>query len=515
MTSLATAAGPPSAARGGVGLALKAGLLLLGGGLLFGFLAGDFAASGHSAEVLALAGVLIPVAVWHRPQLGPVVLLTAAVLVQQVVDTGITVTEAGVGIVPNAPPPPITSHIPLFQGLGSIHLEPADLLLLMVAIVYIARTDAATRCWPRSHVSRAMAALLGCVVLGIFIGMSHHGAIRESLMEARPYVYLASCYVLTAVLVRTRSAIRTVLWAFVIACGLRALQGIYVFIQIMSWKPRPESVLSHEDAYIFGVYILLVAVLWLFDLRGSLRKTATWLLPLIILANLANDRRAAWLLLGGGLLTMGAIGYRALPHRRLQIRRVVMVLLAFSAVYLPLYWNKTGTLAQPAVGLRSEISPNTRDSASDLYRVQEDANLKLNIKQGGVLGKGFGVPIDYALPIVDLSKVDPEIKYVPHNGVLYILMRMGILGAIAFWSLLGTAIVAGCRLARSVDREIAAVGALVACSMVAYALEGATDQGFYFYRIAFLTGVLLGLAEAARRINRLTGHASSPAPGTA
>ena len=112
------------------------------------------------------------------------------------------------------------------------------------------------------------------------------------------------------------------------------------------------------------------------------------------------------------------------------------------------------------------------------------------------------MPIDYALPIVDISNIDPNIKYVPHNGVLYVLMRMGLLGAVALWAVLGTGIVAGCRLARARDREIAVIGAVVACSLIAYALEGATDQGFYFDRIALVMGVFLGLAEAARRIQR-------------
>jgi hypothetical protein len=270
LSSLATAAGPPSAARGVFGHGLRTGLVLVAGGLVFGLLAGELVASGHSAEVLALSAVLIPIAIWNRPQLGPVVLLSASVLVQQVVETDVTVTEAGVGIVRPAPPPPITSHIPLFQGIGSFHLEPADLVLLMVAIIYLARTDASTRCWPRTHVARAVGALLGCVVLGIFIGMTHHGSLREALMEARPYVYLSSAYLLTAVLVRTHSAMRTVLWAFVIATSLRALQGIYVFIRVIGWKPRPEAILGHEDAYIFGVYILMVAALWLFGARGGL-----------------------------------------------------------------------------------------------------------------------------------------------------------------------------------------------------------------------------------------------------
>jgi peptidoglycan/LPS O-acetylase OafA/YrhL len=77
---------------------------------------------------------------------------------------------------------------------------------------------------------------------------------------------------------------------------------------------------------------------------------------------------------------------------------------------------------------------------------------------------------------------------------------MGLLGAIAFWSLLGLAIVYGCRLARSVERELAVVGAVVVAMVVAYAFEGHTDQGFFYYRVAFVMGTLLGLAEAARRM---------------
>ncbi len=500
---------PRSAGRGELIRRSGFGLALLFGALVFGLLAGDLAASGHSADVFALVVVLLPVALWKRPQLGPVILMSAAVLIEQVqggATSSSNLFEAGVGDVSSAPPAPITSHIPLFDGIGSLHLEPADLLLLAVAAIYLVRTEPGTRNWPSSHVSRAMWAVLGCVGLGLVMGVAHHGQLRMAMMETRPYVYLAATYVLTSVLIRTRTALGAVLWAFVIAAAIKALQGIYVFFEVMSWHPRPDAVLGHEDAFTFGIYMILVAALWLFQIRGPLRKTATWLLPLVFMADLFNDRRAAWLLLGGGILTLAVIVYQTQPDRRHQLRRIALALVAFAAVYLPAYWNKTGTLAQPAVAIRSSISPNVRDSASDLYRVQENANLKYNIRQGGLLGKGFGVPIDYALPIVNISATDPYIDYIPHNGVLYQLMRMGILGAIAFWALLGTGIVAGCRLARSVDREIAVVGAVVAAGLVAYALEGAVDQGFFFYRIAFEMGILLGLAEAARRIQRTTGR---------
>ena len=44
------------------------------------------------------------------------------------------------------------------------------------------------------------------------------------------------------------------------------------------------------------------------------------------------------------------------------------------------------------------------------------------------------------------------------------------------------------------DREFAVVGLVVACAIVAYALIGAVDLGFFFYRIAFITGTLLGFS---------------------
>jgi hypothetical protein len=319
-------------------------------------------------------------------------------------------------------------------------------------------------------------------------------------MEARPFVYLAATYVLTSVLITSRAAIRAVLWGIVVAGGLKATQGLLVFLSVRQMRPRPEAVLGHEEAFFFALFVFLVAALWLYDIPGRLRTTATWLVPLVIAADLANNRRAGWLVLGAGLAVLAIVGLRTLPSRRRVLSRAVTVGLVLSAVYVPLFWNHTGGLSLPARALHSMIAPDPRDASSDLYRIQEDANLKVNIGEGGMLGRGFGVPIDYPLPIADISSVDPLVEYIPHNGVLYVPMRLGLLGALAFWAVLAAGIVSGSRLARCPDRELALVGALLVCSLVGYVLIGAVDQGFFFYRIAFVVGALLGLAEAARRL---------------
>jgi hypothetical protein len=458
------------------------------GGLLFGALAGYLGTSGSVARVLVLAVVVLPVVLWKRPYLAPAVLLSAAVLVEQ-----------GVAI----PHIPITDKIPMFEGVGPGHFQGADILLVVVLFIYLLKGgEWGPRWFPRTHVSLALRCVLACVAMALVVGQAHHGDLRVALMEARPYVYLATTYFVASVFIRDRRAIRAVLWAFVGTVAFKAVQGIYVWIDHRHMYPKPESYISHEASYFFVIYMLLVLTLWLFDQRGKLRTWATRLLPLVIWANAVNDRRASWEMLGGALLCFGVIAYKALPIRRRLLGKATVALVLVAAVYFPVMWNSNSSLGEPARAVKSQVSPSTRDADSDAYRVQENANLELNIRQDGLLGKGFGVRIDYALPISDISQDDPLIAYIPHNDVLDLLMRMGVLGGLAMWFLIAAGIISGARLALSRDRELAVVGMVLACSLVAYALMGAVDQGFFFYRIAFITGTLLGLAEAARRLAR-------------
>jgi O-antigen ligase len=197
---------------------------------------------------------------------------------------------------------------------------------------------------------------------------------------------------------------------------------------------------------------------------------------------------------------MLAIAYSSLPERRRALRRLMVILVGISAVYFPLFWSKAGTLAQPARALRAQIAPDARDKSSNLYRVQENANLVFNIRQTASLGKGFGTLINYALPITDISNIDPFISFLPHNSVLDLWMRLGIQGMVVFLLLLAAVVVRGCALARSGDRELAVLGALSACAVIAYLVQGYNDMGFFWFRIALCFGTLLGAMEAAHRV---------------
>ncbi|HEX5469798.1 MAG TPA: O-antigen ligase family protein [Gaiellaceae bacterium] len=485
MTSLTARALPV----GGRGPVIGIGALVGGGAVVSGLVAGQLMASGHRAAVLVIAIVLLPIFLWQKPEFGPTVLLTGALLVEQF---GYTVgPRAGAA----------TAQIPLFHGIGSLHISPADLLLLLIGSVYVLKAGTGeVRALPGTPLAKALYALVGVVLLGILVGRAHGGDIRFAFTEARPYAYLLATFLLASTLVTKRSAVRAILWALVVTIGFKAGQGLLIFLSIRHLPVRPEAVLAHEEAVFFALLLMLVVALWLFDLPGRLRTTATAVAPFVLAADLANSRRAAWVVLAAGVIVVLLVTLVAVPERRKVVGALVGALAVGLAIYLPAFWNNTGGFAQPARAVHSLISPSPRDESSDLYRIQEEENLKLNIREAGPLGKGFGVPIDYRLPIADISSIDPLIAYIPHNGVLYILMRTGFLGSLAFWSMLGLGIVGACRLARVADRELAVIGAVGAGLLLGYAFEGYVDQGFFFYRVAFVVGTFLGLVEAARRL---------------
>jgi hypothetical protein len=463
---------------------------------------------GKAAMSLNMFVLLIPliplylIAVKRRPRLTVFIAVGCALLFEQYqYDIG---SHTG----------PFTQFVPVFTRLGTgVAVLPIEGIFIVGLLICIMKAALAGRLErPRSAFSRALCVFLLLCLFGLVIGISHGGDFNIALWELRPMLLLATTYFLTFTFIKNRSALRSVLWLFVICTGFKALQGTYMFFSFArAMNPRPESLLSHEESVFFGILMVLTIGLWVYGERGLMRRVATALLPFVIIATMANSRRTAWPIVMLGLVALLAIAWVTQPTKRRTVGPVLVLLALVSAVYFPLFWNKTsgGTLSQPARAVRSTVSPDPRDASSNQYRLAENANLELNIKQAGPLGKGFGVPINYELPIVDVSNFDPMIKFIPHNGGLWIWMRLGLQGEMAFWVVLGTAVIAACRLARSKDSLLALFGALTVSAVIAYILQGYQDIGFVNMRIGVVMGCLFGCIEAASRFGERAGSTES------
>jgi hypothetical protein len=460
---------------------------------VLGPLGGMLSMSGRGFAVLAVAGLLVPVLFWKVPPSPVILCVISATLIERFPDAG---SDA------------ITSKLPLFRslqdtiGLSGASFTPYELLLVLALLVWLAKGVADRRIRMRaSPLGVTVMVLLGISIAMELFGLGRGGVFNISLWELRPFLYIAITYLLASQLISKRAAIEAILWGIVIGTGLKGLEGTErVFTVVIPAATRPDSILEHDESVFFSVFIVLTFLLWIYGKRGWLRRIATLLLPFVLVADFGNNRRAAWVMLPAMLIAVTVIAYVRTPERRRTIAWVAGVLLSISAAYVAVYHNSTSLEGEPAHAVWSQFQPDPRDYNSNLYRQLENANLALDIKGTVFTGSGFGVPIAHPIPIFDASNLDPLINFIPHNTVLYVWLRLGTLGAIAFWCMVGAAIVAACRLARHPDRDFGVLGSLAAAAVIAWLVEGWLDQGITSFRIATLVGCLLGAVIAAQRI---------------
>jgi hypothetical protein len=464
--------------------------------VLTGYLAGTLAGAGKGLAIVGLVGVLLPVLVWRWPASAVFLFVLATTVLEQ------QPFPASLGGI-------VTDHVPFFTslsdafGVAGILVNPLELTMGVVLLTLLFKAVANRQLWlPRSAMAKGIMVLLAIVIFAEMLGLARGGDFRVSLREIRPWLYLIILFMITFQLARTRAALRALLWAVVIGSGIKGIQGTIRFFSYLHVYPKPNEILAHEEAVFLGLFTLLVAALWIWGEPGRLRRVATGLLPFVTIANLSNNRRTSWLILLAGLAALLVMAWIRFPDRRRWLKGIMAGLATAALVYFPLFWNSAGTVGQPARAVRSTILPDQqRDFSSNLYRVQEDANLKVNIRQSAPLGAGFGIRINYVLPIVDLTKDDPFLLYIPHNTVLWAWLRLGFFGFIIFWFVIGAALISACRLLRIRDRELSLFGAFAVCALLAYLFEAYYDLGMWWFRIAVFMGCLLGTLEGARRMS--------------
>jgi hypothetical protein len=73
---------------------------------------------------------------------------------------------------------------------------------------------------------------------------------------------------------------------------------------------------------------------------------------------------------------------------------------------------------------------------------------------------------------------------------------------LAFWFMIGAAVVAACRLSRHPDTFLALFGVLALVVVISWLFEGWYDKGIVSFRVVFFVGCVLGSLGAAMRMAR-------------
>jgi O-antigen ligase len=449
--------------------------------------------SSHGSAVflalLVLPSLLVLPLLWSRPIRGLWLLVTIALLIE---------------IFPLGFPDSLTDRIPMFSnlnnsaGLGGVAITPVELLMLAAVMVWLAKGIAlrAMR-WPRGRLLVPFLLYLLVLAGAEVHGLAAGGDFKISLWELRPQLYAFLVFVLASSLVENRRDLIRLATIFLVIVPVRALIGAFrYYITLHGNLGTHEGVLAHEDSYFLGLFLVAALLAFLWYRRRGTTKLLLLISPLVIAALLANQRRAGELALAAAVGVVLLLVIRFAPsHRRAAVLIVAMGAVAMIAV-TGLYWNKeSGFAAQIVRPIKSLLGqPSPRDYLSDIYRVAENANLNFSFKSSPVIGMGFGRPMFVVYPQADISQIYPLWNYIPHNTVLWIGMRTGMVGFMAFWALIGMALLQGMQqLATRRDRLLQVAAVFAVAAIVAELVVGWADLQLENDRNMIVLGALLGI----------------------
>jgi len=334
-------------------------------------------------------------------------------------------------------------------------------------------------------------------------GLLAGGDLNKSLWELRPQVYGFIAFVIASLLIRSRQDIERIAVIAVVAILFKAVIGDFRYFIVLGHNlGTHETVLGHEDSFFLALVPMaaLATLIW----TGWTRTFKLLAVASVVAlgALLANERRAGIAALAAGIAVILVLAIRFNPEQRRRVLIFTVIAVAACVVFLIVFWNvQNGLIGQLVRPVRSQFDPSYRDYLSDIYRQAENTNLKLSFDTNRLIGMGFGMPFLTVLTQADISSIYPLWNYIPHNTLLWIGVRMGLVGCVTFWGLFGTGLLQVCR-SLNVQRNrfilalVAVIGAAIMCELfVAYA-----DLQLESYRNMIFIGAALGLLNVVPRL---------------
>ena len=334
-----------------------------------------------------------------------------------------------------------------------------ELLVLLVFILWLRRGSRFKRTirFQRGTLITPILVFTGMLVFGVLYGQFRGGAtLTEALWEVRGFGMLVLGYLLAGMFVQSDRQANQLTWVLLAASTLLALDNIIRPTAFGINVSSNDLTYDHIDSLVIGYGILLCLAIITYGGTRRQKRFTVVALPILITSLLIMQRRAAFPVVGIGVVVLVIFLLRLRPR---LFWRYVPPLAVLMALYLAVFWTNTSPIGQPARAISSQFTPDPRDYSSNLYRDIEKADIITNIKQATITGIGFGQPYVFYYPLPDLS-FWPFWHFETHNAVLWVWMKDGAAGFIVFWWLLGRGAYDGSKAVESQREEWALVETL-------------------------------------------------------
>lgn len=408
-------------------------------------------------------------------------------------------------------PDSLTDKIPLWRNLDSsgsgvpVGLSPFDAILGMVIVIAALRGLFAGRL--RLSAGRLNAPYYlygGALLFGLLNGLMTGGQLNLAEWALRPQFYGLLVFLVASAVLRERRQLVTLVVVFVTAEIMTAILGDWRYLFTLQRSVAAiQSLLAHEDSYFLLLLVVVIgsALVWA---RGPRTRLLLLLLaPLPVLALIENNRRAGIDAAAITFIVFMVLVIRYRPRARKWAIPIAALGTGAYAAIVASSWNaQFGTRAALVSPVRSVLGQaSKRDLSSDAYRIAENANLAFTYHLSPITGWGLGKDFLAPVPMVNIGNIYSLYLLLPHNSLLWVPMALGGIGMVAFWALVGCAVMESIHAMRTPgDRLVQAAGLVCACGVVAELCFAYADLQLMNPRNMVTFGMLLGIANVLPRL---------------
>jgi len=192
--------------------------------------------------------------------------------------------------------------------------------------------------------------------------------------------------------------------------------------------------------------------------------------------------------------------------------------LVLVVIYSAALWNYHGRLAAPVRMIKSGLIESKKADgshySSNLYRILERYDLAVTVRHSPVIGIGFGNKYMQPIPLVRIGF--PLQDWIPHDEILWLLVKMGAVGFFVFWLFVDGLLFETAALSRKLkDPFLRSLSFMIAAAIVNQMVVSYFDLQLTYYRDMIFLGTLCGLLPALKALDRNSdpedGHISKSA----
>lgn len=399
---------------------------------------------------------------------------------------------------------PFTKNLSSLESImyvsDSFSFSPQELTIVWTLVVWFVRAAAERRL--RIHVGPLFwpaAVFLVFNAIGLVYGLANGGNRVIALWEVRAIFYLPLLLLLASNLIENRAQLNTLFWIATVALFAKGVAGVWYVHDVLKWDlTGVERIAEHAMSIHFNFFFVLLIAAWLYRDSTARRFSMVLMAPFVLFSLVANFRRAGFITLG---IAIGLIVLLLYIENRRLFYLIAPTSAVAMAVYLVVFWNNQGPLGILARAVRSVIGqPSARDAASNIYRDMENINIMFTIRQAPLTGVGFGHKFYMVVPMPDISFFEWW-EYITHNSIMWVWMKIGVIGFYAFILLLALTMLYGARMVRLMPRGQLRVFALTATLYIfthfVYAYVDMSWEGSSMVFVGTMMGVINALPQIA------------------